>query len=336
MPVKKPTEEDTIPSNVTPRQIVFRLPAEIEIHPERNKRFGSYKEADLADLLQDLDAGIGIEYPVKTRKIPGTANAIELVAGYRRCAAVALWNSRHKPSQAIKIPCLITTLNDEEAAEANVRENIHRHELTPMDCAVGIREFRNIGCSTEQIQKIYGRSEAWITTTTKLLQLDRKTQERVHRREIKAKVGMILADMSPEDRAVVIAAHDHDRIRFTETSVLKTARQCGAVSDGKEVAGKAGAAPSESAEGEANSADTDGAAPSAVRPRTPKRQSRTLKELVDYIEGFKFSPTINEQGQRLMNALYAMIHGKLSDDDMNKLLWELFPTKKEEKVYAKI
>ena len=305
----------------TPRAIVYRLPAEIEIHPERNKRFGTYKEADLADLLQDLDAGIGIEYPVKTRKIPGTANAVELVAGYRRCAAVALWNSRHKPSQAIRIPCLITTLNDEDAAEANVRENMHRQELTPMDCAVGIREFRNIGATSAHIQKIYGRSEAWVIQTAKLLQLDRKTQERVHRGEIKAKTAVILADMSPEDRAVVIAAHDHDKLKFTETSVLKIGRECGAVGDGK--VEKPAAAQS------AGSADSSAGADSQARPRAPKRQSRTLKELVDYIEGFKFSPTINQQGQRLMNSLFAMIQGKLSDDDMDKLLWELFPTEKD-------
>lgn len=327
MSVKPPKPTEAEPG--TPRTITYRLPSEIEIHPERNKRFGTYKEADLLDLLGDLDSGIGIEYPVKTRKLPGTSTSIELVAGYRRCAAVQLWNSRHKPSQAIRIPCLITTMNDEEASEANVRENMHRHELTAMDCAKGIRDYRNEGKTTEQIQKIYGRSEAWVLLTTKLLQLDRKTQERVQRGEIKAKVGIILADMSPDDRGIVIAAHDHDKLRMTQTSVLKIARQCGAVGDGEIEKG-------ESAEGDKGPGDS---ANQPSKPRAPKRQSRTLKELVDYIEDLKFSPTINQSGQRLLNSLCAMIQGKLSDDEMNKLLWELFPTEKDKlkkESYAKI
>ncbi len=298
----KPKTVDGVAEENRITQIVYRKPEEIKVNHSLNNRFGQYKEEDLQDILDDLDAGIGIEYPLKTRKIPGTQAAIELVAGYRRHAAVKLWNTRHNPSQAILLPVIICTLNDEDAAAANIRENVRRKTLTPIDCAVGIRALRNRGISDKEIcDKYYLKSPAWLSQTAKLLQLDKKTQEKVHDQKIPGDAAIVLADMPSETREMVIQAHELDKLKFTKSSVLKVMRECSdPPEDGEQLV-------------------------------DVKRHSRTLKEMVDFIEDYVFSPTLNEHGNKLMAGLKGFAYGKVSDDEMKRLLYELFPREKDKK-----
>lgn len=280
--------------------ITYRLPSEIEPNP-RNNRFGMYKEEDLLDLLDDLDAGVGIETPLLTRKLAGTQDAVEVVTGSRRLAAVKLWNSRHAPSEAYRLPIITAIMNDEDAAAANIRENVKRRTLTAMDRAVGIRNQRNMGRTDTDICKMFCCSPATLAQSVKLLQLDRRTQERVGAKEsgkdIPADAALVLAEMDAESRGNIITQHDLDKTKFTKSSVLKTGRLCGGVGDGTE----------DKASG-----------------RKAKRHSRTLKELTDYIEDMIFAQSLSEIGQQMLKGWKGMIEGKLSDDEMNKLLGELF------------
>ncbi len=288
---------DGTPATPKPRTtlITYRLPEEIEPNP-RNNRFGSYTEEDLMDILGTLDAGKGIRTPIQTRRLPGTQDAVEIVAGSRRHAAVKLWNSRHAPSEAYRIPITIETMNDEDAMEANILENVQHLTLRPMDRAVGIRNMRLRGKSDTDICRMYNCSPSTLMQSVKLLQLDRRTQERIGK-DIPGDAALVLAEMDTDSRSNVITQHELDGTKFTKSSVLKTGRLCGGIGDG--------------------TADTSG--------RKPKRHSRTLKEITDYIEDFIFSPTLSEAGQQLMAAWKGMIEGKLSDDDMNKVLYDLFP-----------
>lgn len=303
-PHPPPTDSSTPPA-VKPRTtlITYRLPSEIEPNP-RNNRFGQYKEEDLLDLLDDLDDGVGIQTPLLTRKLMGTQGAIEIITGSRRHAAVVLWNSRHAPSEAYRLPVIITTMNDEDAAATNIRENVKWRTLTTMDRAVGIRNQRSLGKSDTQICKMFYCSPSTLLQAVKLLQLDRRTQERVGAKEngkdIPADAALVLAEMDAESRTNIITQHDIDGTKFTKSSVLKTGRLCGGVGDGTEDAGSG---------------------------RKPKRHSRTLKELTDYLEDRIFAEALSESGQRMLKGWKGMIEGKLGDDEMNKLLGELFPLK---------
>ena len=71
-------------------------------------------------------------------------------------------------------------MNEEDAVEAQIRENVHRRDLTAMDMAVGVRKLTDRGRTDTQIAAAYGQSIEWVGHMRQSLTLDKATKARVH------------------------------------------------------------------------------------------------------------------------------------------------------------
>jgi ParB/RepB/Spo0J family partition protein len=111
-----------------------RPEAETSISDVENEIEGT----SFGQLMESIDAK-GQREPVLVRP---KGNAFELVYGFRRYAAIrelAKKNGVKDPT----IRCVVQNLNDIEAREENMRENIARKQLTPSMVCKGLIELKN-------------------------------------------------------------------------------------------------------------------------------------------------------------------------------------------------
>lgn len=284
----------------------------IVVEQRNNNRYGTYTVEDIQDLLEDLDKGRGIRSPVVCRSLSDKRPL--LVEGYRRYAAVKYWNSIHKPSEFLKIPVIICEMNDEEALESNVGENVRRRNLTPMDSAIGIRNLSNTGKDDKEIARIFRMSLAWVHQTRKLLSLDRDLQARIHKGKIPSTVGIELSEMTQEERGIVVAAIENDfKGKFSLTNIHKAGREIGAIGDG------------ETSRPVVNNNDsTDLLASSHTKGHTPKRKQRTVREINDYLDRWELNSTITPTGRSYIKLQMGFISGKTTDDEMDQFILGTF------------
>ncbi|MDP9902428.1 ParB/RepB/Spo0J family partition protein [Variovorax ginsengisoli] len=129
---------------------------------------------DAENTLQELAETIkaqGVIQPIYLRT--RSAGRYELVAGERRLRAA-------KMAGLEKIPCLIRTLTDEQAVDAQFVENIHRKNLTQMEEARQLKKMLNaLNGDREALAQKVKKKQPWITQRLNLLDLSPQAQRLV-------------------------------------------------------------------------------------------------------------------------------------------------------------
>ncbi len=134
-----------------------------------------------------------------------TAEGYEVVAGMRRFEACKRLGWRRLPAHVVE-------LDDREAFEVSLLENIQRETLNPIEEA---RAFRNYvdefgyGGETELARRI-GKSQEYVSRRIGLLSLPQRVQDQIMRRRIAPSVAQeltLLNDEDAEEMADEIGAH---------------------------------------------------------------------------------------------------------------------------------
>ncbi len=140
----------------------------IERNPYQTRKH--FDEAALEELAASIRA-MGVIQPVLVRALDG--GRYQLVAGERR------WLASQKAGRAT-IPAVVAAMNDAQAMEATIVENLQRADLNPMEQARAFarlgREFR---MTQEQISIRTGKDRASIGNYMRLLKLPEPLQEAV-------------------------------------------------------------------------------------------------------------------------------------------------------------
>ena len=125
-------------------------------------------------LLEELAASIravGVIQPVLVRPLEG--GRYQLVAGERRWLA-------SKMAERTTVPAVVAVLNDRQAMEATIIENLQRADLNPIEQARAFdrlgREFR---MTQDQMSVQTGRDRASISNFLRLLKLPEELQTQV-------------------------------------------------------------------------------------------------------------------------------------------------------------
>ncbi len=123
-----------------------------------------------------------------------TEDGFEVVAGMRRYEACKKLGWR-------RVPAHVVHLNDREAFEVSLLENIQRETLNPIEEA---RAFRNYveefgyGGETELARRI-GKSQEYVSRRIGLLSLPQRVQDQIMRRRIAPSVAQELTLLNDED-----------------------------------------------------------------------------------------------------------------------------------------
>lgn len=122
--------------------------------------FDEQKSADLIKSIKDR----GILQPLLVRR-RGNLNEYEIIAGERRWRAA-------QAAGLHDIPVLIRELSDAEALEIALIENIQRHDLSPIEEAMGYKRLMDEFHHTqEQLSHVVGKSRSHIANILRLLAL---------------------------------------------------------------------------------------------------------------------------------------------------------------------
>jgi ParB family transcriptional regulator, chromosome partitioning protein len=150
-----------------------------------------------SELLQSIQQK-GLLQPILVRTI--NDESFEVVAGNRRLQACKVLRWR-------KIPCHIVELNDKEAFEISIVENIQRRSLNPVEEGQAFKTYVSDfgwGGVSELAIKI-GKSPSYVTKRIKLLELPKEVLDSVVKLTLNATVAEELFSIKDKEKQSELA-----------------------------------------------------------------------------------------------------------------------------------
>lgn len=157
------------------------------------KMFNDETIKEMADSIKEH----GVLQPLLIR--PLESGKYELVAGERRLRAAVLAGLK-------KVPVVIREMQDPEAWEAALIENLQRENLNPVEEAAAYREMlERYGYTQEELARKIGKSRAHVANTVRLLNLPEEVRELVKSGEITAGHGRAILALKDEEQQLALA-----------------------------------------------------------------------------------------------------------------------------------
>ncbi len=130
----------------------------------------NFKKEELEDLASSIKSQ-GILQPIVVRK--RSENLFEIIAGERRWRAAQIAGIH-------EIPVVVKTMNDNQALQAALIENIQRENLNPVEEAKAYQGLlENESLDPNKLSNIVGKSKSHISNMIRLLELDENILELV-------------------------------------------------------------------------------------------------------------------------------------------------------------
>lgn len=158
------------------------------ICPNPNQPRKIFEDDKLGELTLSIKK-YGVIQPIIVRR---EENLYTIIAGERRWRAC-------KNAGIKTIPCIVRDIENKNASEIALIENIQREDLNPIDEA-NAYEFimEHYGVTQEQVADIVGKSRVYVTNIMRLLNLDEYVREKIIFNEITSGHGRALLSLSPD------------------------------------------------------------------------------------------------------------------------------------------
>ncbi len=131
-----------------------------------------FDDESLTQLADSIKAH-GLLQPLLVRKIDDSSVPYEIIAGERR------WRAAQK-AQLHEVPVIILQLDDVQALEIALIENLQREDLNPIDEALGYQKLmQDYGHTQEKLAEAMGKSRSHIANMVRLLNLPEGVQDMV-------------------------------------------------------------------------------------------------------------------------------------------------------------
>lgn len=197
-----------------------------QIEPNRDQPRKIFSEEALNELADSIREH-GVLQPLLVRPLPG--GSYQLVAGERRWRA-----SRMAGLQ--EVPVVIREMDEEQAMEIALIENLQREDLNAIEEATGYKQLmERYGMTQEQVAKRVGKSRPAIANALRLLNLPPKVMDMVGEGEVSPGHARALLVFDDQDRIVEIA----QKVKTGKYSVRDIERMAKNQDEKKEKAAKA-------------------------------------------------------------------------------------------------
>jgi ParB family transcriptional regulator, chromosome partitioning protein len=161
-----------------------------------------FAEDGLNELADSVRAN-GVIQPVLLRP---TGARYQLVAGERRWRAAQM-------AGLVAVPAIVRDLDDREAVELALTENLLRDDLGPIEAARAYRGLQErFGVSQEEIAQRLGLNRVTVTNTLRLLKLPANIQAMIEQ-------GQLTAGHA---RAILAVANEEDQLKLAEQIVKRS------------------------------------------------------------------------------------------------------------------
>ena len=205
----------------TERVVVKQIPlAQISTNPDQPRK--TFTEKELKELSESIKER-GVLQPIILRNVKDKSYLYEIVAGERRFRASQL-------AGLTEIPALVKNLDDKNAAEISLIENVQRENLNPIEEAEGYENLmKKYQYSITDVSKLIGKSESYIRNLMRINNLPESVKELIKEGKISASHARTIAvSDNPEQLAHDIingklsVAETQNRVKNTNRS--KTSR----------------------------------------------------------------------------------------------------------------
>jgi ParB family transcriptional regulator, chromosome partitioning protein len=196
-----------------------RVPVEF-LHPNPRNPRRLFAEAELDELAASIRER-GIIQPILVRTARGAPDSYEIIAGERR------WRAAQRAGTH-DVPIVILEVNDREALELAIVENVQRTDLNPLEEAMGYQALTDeFGHNQDEIAKIVGKSRSHVANTIRLLKLPESVKAYLNEGKISAgHARALLGQADPEAMARQIVANSLN-VRQVEAMVQDIAARAG-------------------------------------------------------------------------------------------------------------
>ena len=188
-----------------------------DIEPNRDQPRKQFDDEALAELASSI-AQHGVLQPLLVRPRPG--GGYQLVAGERRWRASRLAGLQ-------EVPVVIRELNDREAAELAMIENLQREDLNPMEEALGYKTLmESYGMTQEEAAGVVNKSRSAVANALRLLHLPAPVSELVAGGRLSAGAARALLSFPEEEQTALarVAADGGLSVRELEKRAKLRAR----------------------------------------------------------------------------------------------------------------
>ena len=192
------------------RVVVKQIPlAQIGANPNQPRK--TFTETELSDLASSIREK-GVLQPILLRSVSGRPYMYEIVAGERRYRASKL-------AGLSEIPALIKSMDDNNAAEIALIENVQRENLNAIEEANAYKNLMEC-CDYElgDVSRLIGKSESYIRNMLRLTGLPESVQSLVEQGELSASHARTIAVAeNPEELAHKIIS---EKLSVAQTDAL--------------------------------------------------------------------------------------------------------------------
>lgn len=199
------------------RKEVINLPLE-EILPNRFQPRIKFDEQAITELSESIKEH-GVIQPIIVR---GIGDKYEIIAGERRYKASVMAGKTH-------IPAIVVDLNDKDASEIALIENVQRQDLTPIEEAISYRKILDMGYLTqEDLATKLGVAQSTVANKLRLLNLDDEVQdalleEKISERHARSLLKLQKASMQKEMLKKII--NERLTVRKTDEEIDKMMKE---------------------------------------------------------------------------------------------------------------
>ena len=137
-------------------------------NPHNPRRtFGEIELEELANSVRER----GIIQPIVVRQAGGARDAYEIIAGERR------WRAAQRAG-IHEVPIVVIDVDDREALEIAIIENVQRADLNPLEEATGYQALSDqFNYSQNDLARVIGKSRSHVANTMRLLKLPDTVKE---------------------------------------------------------------------------------------------------------------------------------------------------------------
>ena len=173
-----------------------------------------FAEEDLASLEASI-LELGILQPILVRHARGSDTEFEIIAGERR------WRAAQR-AQLHQVPIVVRDMDDVQALEIAIVENVQRADLSALEEAEGYQRLMDeFGHTQEYLSGVIGKSRSHIANTLRLLGLPDKVKALIDDGSLSAGHGRALLSAADPIRLAKEAVKKGLNVRQVEKLVKK-------------------------------------------------------------------------------------------------------------------
>lgn len=165
---------------------------ESPLNPRKN-----FDSGELKELSDSIRTSGGVIHPILLRPLAGKDGKYQIVAGSRR----------YRATKAIGLTVIASTireLNDEQALEVMIMENLERKDVHPMEEAAGIKQLLEMnGYTLQEIETRLGKSHKFVAQRIKLNDLSPDWQKAFYQNRLSMNDALKICKLSPDSMAAL-------------------------------------------------------------------------------------------------------------------------------------